>query len=146
MRLFLVASIFLVAVGVLVGVGVVASSIPVLKLGELRGAGARYEGRAVQLDRGKVVSIDRLFPLRFRVAEEGDSTAPLVVVSKLSPPENFKVGTDVMIQGTYDLDSREFSASTIMTKCPSRYEATEEFKKAQDREAAMESLRQPNGS
>lgn len=141
MKFFVVGSIFLVAVGVLIGVSVSAGSIPVVTLAELQGPTAEFQGRRVQLN-GKVAAIDRerLYPLRFAVSQKGHAGEPLKVVSKLSPPENFKIDTNVMLQGTYDRGTQTFEATTIMTKCPSRYEATEEAKKADEQRASGELL------
>ena len=136
-RLVVIALVFVSAVGTLIILGV-SSSMPVLKVPELLAHASKHPGQAVQLDGCKIVAIESRYPLRFEVAADGDSTRPIPVVSERSPPENFDVGKSVMLQGVYDLEQRNFDASTIITKCPSRYEATEQAKKAEREAKAAE--------
>jgi cytochrome c-type biogenesis protein CcmE len=37
-------------------------------------------------------------------------------------PDTFKDGSDVVVEGTYDLNSRKFHATTLLAKCPTKYE------------------------
>ena len=37
-------------------------------------------------------------------------------------PDTFKDGSDVVVEGTYDANSRVFHASTLLAKCPTKYE------------------------
>lgn len=43
-------------------------------------------------------------------------------------PDTFKEGIHVIIEGKYNVDRQEFDASTVLTKCPSKYEAKVEQK------------------
>ena len=53
-----------------------------------------------------------------------DGLESLDVVYKGTMPNNFGDQTQVVIEGKLD-SSGEFQASSIMTKCPSKYEAEE---------------------
>lgn len=37
-------------------------------------------------------------------------------------PDTFKNGSDVVVEGTYDRNSHVFQATTLMAKCPTKYE------------------------
>jgi cytochrome c-type biogenesis protein CcmE len=38
-------------------------------------------------------------------------------------PDTFKDGSDVVVEGTYDPGLRKFHATTLLAKCPTKYEA-----------------------
>jgi cytochrome c-type biogenesis protein CcmE len=37
-------------------------------------------------------------------------------------PDTFKDGSDVVVEGKYDIAARQFHATTLMAKCPTKYE------------------------
>ena len=37
-------------------------------------------------------------------------------------PDTFKEGSDVVVEGKYDAEARLFHCTTLMAKCPSKYE------------------------
>jgi cytochrome c-type biogenesis protein CcmE len=37
-------------------------------------------------------------------------------------PDTFREGSDVVVEGIYDADSRTFQCTTLLAKCPSKYE------------------------
>lgn len=37
-------------------------------------------------------------------------------------PDTFKDGSDVVVEGSYDRDTRKFHATTLLAKCPTKYE------------------------
>lgn len=79
--------------------------------GRVAPGSVRYDQRTLEL-RFDVVDIETgvgRFPVRYQ--------GPL--------PDTFQEGRDVVIEGTYGRDGR-FEASTVLTKCGSRYEASEE--------------------
>ena len=55
--------------------------------------------------------------LEFAVVQ-GDDT--LRVIYKGIKPDGFKVGSDIMVEGTYHSD-KIFRASSILMRCPSKY-------------------------
>lgn len=67
----------------------------------------------------------RTLDLTFVVAdiENPDVSFPVVYQGPL--PETFKEGADVVVEGLYN-ESGVFEATTVLTKCGSRYEAGEE--------------------
>ena len=123
-KILIVSGIFVTALTVLVWVGIVEASIPVLKLSQLRSA--EYEGGTIRLDEGQVAQIDSLAPLRFTIATKNDPSSTLQVESDAPPPENLKVGIDVGLLGEYNREKQSFRASKVSTRCPSRYQASED--------------------
>jgi cytochrome c-type biogenesis protein CcmE len=82
--------------------------------------------------KGKIVdgSIDydvRTPRLRFEISEGPNMPAVKVQSSELMP-DNFKPGNECIVEGTFDRASSSFTASKVMTKCPSKYEGQEEPK------------------
>ena len=43
-------------------------------------------------------------------------------------PDTFKDGSDVVVEGTYDPDARVFRATTLLAKCPTKYEPQQQAK------------------
>ena len=41
-------------------------------------------------------------------------------------PDTFKDGSDVVVEGVYNPDSRVFHATTLLAKCPTKYEAQQQ--------------------
>jgi hypothetical protein len=126
-KLVIVTFTLVAAIGVLVWVGVQAASIPVVRVGELKG-GAHWE-EEVRIDDGKVVAITGYSPLSFSVASEKDPANVLLVTSERSVPENFKVGSNVGLRGIYRRDRNVFDAYQVSTQCPSKYEASKDAEK-----------------
>jgi len=59
--------------------------------------------------------------LRFNVSENNLS---LPIIYEGVEPGNFKAGSDILVEGKYHNDGL-FRASSIITKCPSKYESKE---------------------
>jgi cytochrome c-type biogenesis protein CcmE len=113
------------AIGVLVYVGVVYASVPVMKIAELRNI-TLPEDNEVRVDEGKVASVESYAPLRFTVAAAKDPSSTLVVESRRTVPENFKVGIEVSVVGEYDASRHVLTAYRVSTMCPTKYEASKE--------------------
>lgn len=71
------------------------------------------------------------------VREPGNAGVSFLVLDKDNPqdaiqvrysgviPDTFKPGVEVILEGAFAQDGKEFVASTLMTKCPSKYEKNE---------------------
>jgi cytochrome c-type biogenesis protein CcmE len=58
----------------------------------------------------------------FRLVDKDDASKAIVVDYKGAVPDTFKPGAEVIVEGRLR-DGREvFSATTLMTKCPSKYQ------------------------
>jgi cytochrome c-type biogenesis protein CcmE len=43
-------------------------------------------------------------------------------------PDTFKDGSDVVVEGNYDPDARQFHATNLLAKCPTKYEPQNQSK------------------
>ena len=92
----------------------------------VRDLGAKVGGRVVP---GSVKFDARTLDLRFSVVDiaSGRTTFPVHYVGPL--PDTFEEGRDVVVEGKMTA-AGTFEATTVLTKCGSRYEAVEEDFKA----------------
>lgn len=135
MKPFVVGFSFVAAMAVLVWAGWMSASIPVVKVRELQATTAAGTVKldtaklnTVQVNDGKVVFIEALAPLRFKLSPRDDPSLYVWVEYPGSVPENFKEGRDVGLLGGYDPQKNLFTAERITTQCPSKYEASKEAK------------------
>ena len=93
-----------------------------LTVEELHAKGSAVYGRSLRVS-GKVVgdSVDfnsRDLVLRFQIAGESGETLP--VVFNGPRPDQLRPEADIIVEGKFD--GQEFTARTLLLKCPSRYE------------------------
>jgi cytochrome c-type biogenesis protein CcmE len=88
----------------------------------LHDLGAKVGGRVVP---GTIQFDARSLALSFTITDvaTGQTQFPVHYVGPL--PDTFEEGRDVVVEGRYGTDGR-FEATTVLTKCGSRYEAAEE--------------------
>jgi cytochrome c-type biogenesis protein CcmE len=124
-RFIIGASIIVAAVAYLVYTGIRETSVYYLTIEELlsrreavAGEGLRVAGRVGSK------SVDwngATLDLKFRLANFEDSDGIPVVYNGVLP-DMFAEGRDVIVEGTYARDG-SFHARTLLTACPSKYEA-----------------------
>ena len=95
------------------------SSIPVLMVSQA----SAYDGQKIRLE-GKVTQSagDAADPsgLRFTVKDyKGTQTVPVVYTGAV--PDAYKVGRDIVIDGTLENGVLKAGPDTLVTKCPSKY-------------------------
>ncbi len=125
-RRFIVgATIIVAAVAYLVYTGIRETSVYYLTIEELlsqrqavAGEGLRVAGR---VGANSVVWNAATLDLKFRLANFEDSDGVNVAYNGILP-DMFAEGRDVIVEGTYDRDG-SFHARTLLTACPSKYEA-----------------------
>lgn len=74
---------------------------------------------------GSVTFDQRSLDLRFQVLDIVDGTTAFPVHFQGPLPDTFQEGRDVVIEGRFT-SAGVFEATTVLTKCGSRYEAAEE--------------------
>jgi cytochrome c-type biogenesis protein CcmE len=84
--------------------------------------GFRVGGRVIP---GTVSYDNRTLDLRFDVKDIEGGWASFPVIFQGPLPETFEEGVDVVIEGRFTRDG-VFEASSVLTKCGSRYEAGED--------------------
>lgn len=60
--------------------------------------------------------------VRFRLLDKENPGQTMLVDYKGAVPDTFKPGAEVIVEGGLDTASRVFTAATLITKCPSKYE------------------------
>ena len=92
---------------------------------ELQAQGAGAAGRQVRVAGkvadGSIVRQEGGSVLHFTIADEG-GTMP--VVYKGAVPDIFQPGIEVVVEGKY-APGGEFAASTLLAKCPSKFDAAQ---------------------
>ncbi len=81
--------------------------------------GVKVGGRVAP---GTIDFDNRTLDLRFDVLDIEDGTTVFPVIYQGPLPETFEEGVDVVVEGRFSPDG-VFQATTVLTKCGSRYEA-----------------------
>ena len=84
--------------------------------------GVKVGGRVLP---GTVSFDQRSLDLRFEVVDIASGRGRFPVHYQGPLPDTFEEGRDVVVEGRYERDGT-FQATTVLTKCGSRYEAVEE--------------------
>ena len=61
----------------------------------------------------------------FFVQDKDNPAQAIRVHYKGAVPDTFKVGVEVILEGSFAADTRVFEATSLLTKCPSKYEKNE---------------------
>lgn len=60
--------------------------------------------------------------VRFQLEDKENAAQTLWVHFEGAVPDTFKPGAEVIVEGNLSVNSEEFYAQTLMTKCPSKYQ------------------------
>ena len=61
----------------------------------------------------------------FFVQDKDDPSKVIHVRYRGAVPDTFKAGVEVILEGSFKAEAKEFEATTLLTKCPSKYEKNE---------------------
>ncbi|GAB6113514.1 cytochrome c maturation protein CcmE [Desulfomicrobium escambiense] len=61
----------------------------------------------------------------FTVQDKDDPTKTIRVTYRGTVPDTFKAGVEVILEGRFKAGAKQFEATTLLTKCPSKYEKNE---------------------
>ena len=124
-KFILAGVVMLAVVGYLMISGFKSESVYYLEVKEVMGNYEKYNERGMRVSGGVVdgtiVKDLKNQKLQFSV-EDPDGTSMPVVYNGIIP-DNFKDDIEVIIEGRLDENSKVFIAETLLTKCPSKYEA-----------------------
>lgn len=123
LRIYAVAFLlFAGAMGYLCFTGLTENSVYFLNVGE---AHAMTPEKLQQVRLFGVVSprdMDKAInKVTFQLLDKDDSTLTIPVSYQGVVPDTFKAGAEVIVEGGMD-DSGQFTAKSLMTKCPSKYQ------------------------
>jgi len=62
----------------------------------------------------------------FFAQDSADPSQAIRVHFRGAVPDTFKAGVEVILEGSFTADTRVFEATTMMTKCPSKYEKNDQ--------------------
>jgi cytochrome c-type biogenesis protein CcmE len=129
---FLIAGVVIVlAISYLVYVGVKESGVYFLTVTELKSDSRPDNGRGVRVSGvvidGSIEEETMNLILRFKVMDEEGGTEDnyLNVYYKGVKPDSFKADVQVILEGKYSREENLLKATTLLVKCPSRYEGEE---------------------
>lgn len=142
---FIIGSLGIVlALGYLIATSISTTSKFFLTVDELAIAGTLYHGEGLKV-KGTVVNgsitrnPDNSLDVSFQI-EEKQSMLP--VVYKGITPDMFEDGREVVVEGTLGYDG-VFHANTLLTSCPSKYEAEKEAGKTHPGDIPYDGNKQP---
>lgn len=67
----------------------------------------------------------------FRLLDKDDTSRGIMVTYSGAVPDTFKAGVEVIVEGGQAPGDAVFTARTLMTKCPSKYQKARDEEKAQ---------------
>lgn len=121
-RIAIAGGTFLLGVALLLLMAVREGGIPTVPVSHV--TSGEYTGEVVFLD-VVVQEIQELEkPARFLVLNKEGGATPLQVETRETLSDTFAQGSDLRVKGTYEPESKTFTATWVDTKCPSRYEGT----------------------
>jgi len=108
-------------------VGIKESGVYYMTIAELKSSGTAMSGQGLRVSgnvvNGSIEDIAKELILKFRVKdEEGPDNVFVNVFYKGVKPDSFKEDVQVILEGKYDSARNLLTATTLLVKCPSRYE------------------------
>ncbi len=123
MKFFLPTLLIVLAVGYLITSSTSQTLIYYYSVEEFQSQLNRLQSRGIRIN-GKAAGIETQGgECRFQVVGEQES---LDVVYRGLLPDTFKEGSEVVIEGRWDSGRQHFRATTVLAKCPSKYEGADD--------------------
>lgn len=119
------AVLFVLGVGYLMFSGISESSIPFVTVAEAvvlpsdKLQSARIFGTVKS---ESIAMLEGGSGVKFLLEDSANNTKTMWVVFKGTVPDTFKAGAEIYVEGKQEGGSLPFSASTLITKCPSKYQ------------------------
>ncbi|PWT91179.1 MAG: hypothetical protein C5B54_05800 [Acidobacteria bacterium] len=124
-KLAIIASIgaVIIALGFLVYTGLSQNMVYYYHVDEFLPKAAALQGEVIKLN-GRVTdgSIQKN-QMDYRFLIHGTKPDVITVSYHGVVPDTFKDGCDVVVEGIYNPATHEFQATTLMAKCPTKYES-----------------------
>ena len=125
------AAVLLVATGVgyLIFSGLSQNSVYFLNVGEALAMPAEELDQARLFGTVSAEDIDRdpsALGVAFNVLDKEDPSKSIRVNYRGAVPDTFKPGVEVILEGSFKSGPPRFEATTLLTKCPSKYQKNEE--------------------
>lgn len=126
MKIWIPIALIFTGLAFLIIMGIVEGAMPELQVHQLLASGTKHVGCDIKLQGivEKIHSDTR--PLEFTVRDRERVDVRVRVVVDDVRPDIFKEGNDVAVIGRFNPDTLLVSGTKLFTKCPSKYEASEE--------------------
>lgn len=117
----------LIAMGYLMYTGISATGVYYRTVSEVLDQASIFDGQSLRIS-GKVVDDTIQFDqeniiLSFAVRDTENDRVTMQVSYHGVPPDAFKEDVEVILEGSYSQYDNLFSATILLAKCPSKYEA-----------------------
>ncbi|MGE4318574.1 MAG: cytochrome c maturation protein CcmE [Deferribacterales bacterium] len=131
-KFILAGVVFACVVGYLFVTSFKSESVYYLEVSEVKQNPEKYNAKGMRVT-GEVMPEDltkdfKKQYLAFTIKDIKGSEDTMNVVYNGIIPDTFKVGIHVIVEGKYDTENHIFKAASVLTKCPSKYEADVEQK------------------
>ncbi|PLX70256.1 MAG: cytochrome c biogenesis protein CcmE [Denitrovibrio sp.] len=124
-KILFAGAVFVVAIGYLLTTGFSSDSVYYLEVSEVLENPAKFNQKGMRVSgdvvTGTIVKDFKKQYLEFNMSDE-EGKAMKVIFNGIIP-DTFKEDIEVIVEGKYDIDGQVFHAATVLTKCPSKYEA-----------------------
>ena len=117
--------LFLAGVGYLVASGVTKDSVYFLNVGEALATDASQLKQARLFGNVAAEGIESAQPgpgVSFMLLDKETPGQTMRVSYRGAVPDTFKAGVEVIVEGGMDASTGVFTATTLITKCPSKYQ------------------------
>lgn len=126
-KFLLAGGVIVIAITYLIYMGVKESGVYFMTVAELKtspqslsGEGVRVSGSVID---GSIENLAKELVLKFRIKDEDGPVDNFInVFYKGIKPDSFKAGVQVILEGKYNSGENLLKATTLLVKCPSRYE------------------------
>ncbi len=119
------AALFVIGVGYLLFSGISESSIPFVTVAEATNLPPEklQAARIFGTVKGEgIAKLEEGSGVKFILEDSADSTQTMQVVYTGTVPDTFTAGAEIYVEGKQEAETGAFSATTLITKCPSKYQ------------------------
>lgn len=125
---FLIAALVIIgSIGYLMYAGIKETSVYYLTVTEAKASSVMKSGEDFRMEghveAGTISIADDNLGARFHIKDDSNF---IPVAYRGTIPDMFSDDIDVVVQGYYDVKGGVFRAHTLLTSCPSKYEASEQ--------------------
>ena len=118
-------TLIIIAIVFLIILGLKSGATYYYEVNELLAQGSSLDGRTIRVGGEVAPDVEHeVGKLRFKIIDITSQDTTLPVVYQGLVPDTFKVGRHVVVEGRYT-SRGVFEATSIITKCPSKYQPEE---------------------
>ena len=128
MKIWIPALLIILGLGGLITMGIIKGGIPEMPVRDLLANAEEYQEGKIKIS-GVLKKIHQnTRPLKFDVCDREDKSLVVQVEVDDVRPDVFEEGKDIAVIGIFQSSDRSMVGTKIFTKCPSKYEASENLR------------------